>query len=142
MQARAGDHNRQTASTVSLVEDPANRQAALRALWFPAAIPAVLAVCVGVSVATTEAWPFAVAVGLGALLDHASRRCVHPYVAEHVSPRGTYVAATPAYLRYWARRADVDWRVPAIVLWAGVALLAGFFIFLAVHAALDFATAG
>lgn len=125
-----------------IVEDPANRQAALRALWLPAAIPTVLAVCIGVSVATAEAWPFAVAVGLVALLDHASRRSVRAYVAEHRSARGPYVAATPAYLRYWARRAAVDWRVPAIVLWTGVALLAGFFIFLAVHAAWDFAVAG
>jgi hypothetical protein len=127
-------------STVSLVEDPAGRQAALRALWFPAGIPAVVAVCVGTSIAMSEAWPFAVAIPLVALLDRGSIRFVRAYVDEHGSSWGLYEPARPSYMRYWARRADVDWRVPAAVLWAGIALLAGFFIFLAGHAAWDLAS--
>lgn len=99
-----------------------------------------MALCVWISFAMSEAWPLAAAIALGALLDRASIRFVRVYVEEHGSTWGPYEAAKPSYMRYWARLAHVDWRFPAAVLWAGITLLACFFIFLAGNAAWDFAT--
>lgn len=130
--------------TVSLptMSSTVGRRGAMMALFCAALAPLVVAGGLAASIATETSWAFVPAIPVFAVLDRLSARFVDAFDAETGASSVWYAWGSRDYLRHYAERAGVDWRLPAGVAWLGVGLLAGFFVFLCVYAVWDFARAG
>jgi hypothetical protein len=118
------------------------RRGARIALICAALAPFALVAGIAASFITEESLPLLPGIAAFALLDRVSSRFVAAFDEETGAESDWHAWGSRRYLRHYAERAGVDWRLAAGVAWAGVGLLAGFFVFLCLHAVWDFATFG
>lgn len=114
-----------------------NTAAAVSALTYALSIPLVVAVGVGLSI-TGLSWGFPVGVLGGILLLRLSQGSVNEYGEATGAKVTEWAMLSPGYLRFYAVPLGLDWRVAAAVCWVAPVALASFWVFLVLHAAVDF----
>ena len=114
-----------------------NTTAAVSALTYALSIPLVIAVGVGLSLAGLS-WGFPVGLLGGILLLRLGQGRVNEYAEATGAKVTEWAMLSPGYLRFYAAPLGLDWRVAAAVCWVAPAGLASFWVFLVLHAALDF----